>query len=321
MNAAPGTVRTVLGDVAAADLGVTNYHEHLFQVTPLLPGEELDDEAASQAEFGHAVDAGLQAMVDATPIGLGRRPTATARISAALGLHVVATAGVHHEGHYPADHWIRRVDDLDARLVAELVDGQPIEDGPAPGAVATGPDGAPVRAGILKGGIGYWSISSFERRTLDALAVAHARTGAPIMVHLEEGSAAHEVLDLLVTGGVAEQSVILAHVDRSPDRFLFAELADRGAWLGCDGAARLKRWPESMLIDCLAATVEAGHADRILLGGDVARRSRYLSYGGMPGVGYLTRRFVPRLRQAVGPGTIHRFLVDNPAAALQWRQP
>ncbi|MGO1974909.1 MAG: phosphotriesterase family protein [Propionibacteriaceae bacterium] len=313
------SIRTVLGDIAPDELGVTNYHEHLFQVTPLLPGEELDDEAASQAEFGHAVDDGLQAMVDATPIGLGRRPATVARLSAALGLHVVATAGVHHEGHYPASHWIREVDDLGARLLAELVDGQPIEDGPSVAAVARDPDGEPVRAGILKGGIGYWSISPFERRTLDALSAAHARTGAPIMVHLEEGSAAHEVLDLLAAGGVAEQSVILAHVDRSPDRFLFSELAARGAWLGCDGAARLKKWPESMLIDCLAATVEAGHGDRVLLGGDVARRSRYLAHGGMPGVGYLTRRFVPRLRGVVGPAAVRRFLVDNPATALQWR--
>ncbi len=41
-------VRTVTGDVAADQLGPTNYHEHLFQVSPLLPGDELDDEAAQR---------------------------------------------------------------------------------------------------------------------------------------------------------------------------------------------------------------------------------------------------------------------------------
>jgi predicted metal-dependent phosphotriesterase family hydrolase len=43
------SVSTVLGDVAASDLGRTNYHEHLFQVSPLLPGDEPDanSEAAS----------------------------------------------------------------------------------------------------------------------------------------------------------------------------------------------------------------------------------------------------------------------------------
>lgn len=314
-----GYVRTVLGDVDPAELGVTNYHEHFFQVTPLLAGEELDDPEASSAEFALAAEDGLRTVVDATPIGLGRRPADVARIAAALGLHVVATAGVHHEGHYPHDHWIRDVDDLGDRLLAELLDGQPVEDHPGAAGVATAPSGAPVRAGLLKGGIGYWSISAFERRTLEALARVHTESGAPIMVHLEEGTAAHEVLDLLAADGVAEESVLLAHIDRSPDRFLFAELADRGAWLGCDGAARLKSWPESMLIDCVAATVEAGHGDRILLGGDVARRSRYLAHGGMPGVRYLTSRFVPRLRSVVGADVVRRLLVDNPAAALRWR--
>ena len=35
----PATVRTVLGEVPAATLGRTDYHEHLFQVSPLLPGD------------------------------------------------------------------------------------------------------------------------------------------------------------------------------------------------------------------------------------------------------------------------------------------
>ena len=43
-------IRTVLGDIEAAELGPTNYHEHLFQISPLLPGDELDDEERSGRE-------------------------------------------------------------------------------------------------------------------------------------------------------------------------------------------------------------------------------------------------------------------------------
>ena len=89
------SVRTALGDVPAAQLGRTNYHEHLFQVSPLLVGEELDDEPASQAEAGSLRASGFAAMVDATPTGLGRRPEAVARISATEGLLVVVTTGAH----------------------------------------------------------------------------------------------------------------------------------------------------------------------------------------------------------------------------------
>ena len=73
-------VRTVLGDIAPEELGATDYHEHLVQVTPLLPGDDLDDERAKSAEAGLLVASGFQAMIDATPTGLGRDPAAVARI-------------------------------------------------------------------------------------------------------------------------------------------------------------------------------------------------------------------------------------------------
>ena len=98
----PARVRTVLGDIEPNQLGVTDYHEHLFQSTPLLPGDSLDDEVASTAEAGALLQSGATAMVEATPLGLGRRPSAVARASAATGLHVVHTSGAHREAHRPA---------------------------------------------------------------------------------------------------------------------------------------------------------------------------------------------------------------------------
>lgn len=93
-------VRTVLGDIDPAELGRVDYHEHMFQVSPLLPGEELDDEDRSCEESALLGSSGFEAFVDATPIGLGRRPAALARIAEATGLHVVMTTGLHHRQHY-----------------------------------------------------------------------------------------------------------------------------------------------------------------------------------------------------------------------------
>ena len=67
-------IRTVLGDVDPAQLGATNYHEHLFQISPLLVGDELDDEDLSGREAALLKASGFTAMVDATPFGLGRDP-------------------------------------------------------------------------------------------------------------------------------------------------------------------------------------------------------------------------------------------------------
>jgi phosphotriesterase-related protein len=298
-------VRTVLGDVPLRDLGPTDYHEHLFQITPLLPGDELDDEAASGREAELLRRAGAGAMVEATPTGLGRRPEAVARISAATGLSIVHVTGAHREAHYaPGDPLLGEpVDGLVRRFSDDLFVGM---------------DGTPVRAGVIKAGAGLWSLTAFERRVLVAAGQLAGRTGAPVMVHLEHGSAGHEVLDLLAAEGCPADRVALAHVDRNPDPGLHVELASRGAYLGYDGAARHQRWPDSVLVDCLAAVVDGGAGGRLLLGGDVARRTRYVSYGGMPGLAYLFDRFVPRVRSAVGEERLASVLVDNPARWLGW---
>lgn len=312
------SVSTVLGEVAASALGRTNYHEHLFQVSPLLPGDELDDEPSSRAEADSLRTSGFAAVVDATPTGLGRRPTALARISAATGLHVVATTGAHREAHYEAGHWLLSLAEVELarHFCWDVRAGMPESDAPGPVAEARTSTGEPVRAGVVKAGIGYWSVSRFERRVLAAVAATWHETGAAVMVHLEHGSAAFEVLELLAGDGVPASAVALAHADRSPDPGLHAELAAVGCYLGYDGFARSQRWPDSVLLDCLLRAAELGAGERVLLGGDVARRTRYRAYGGMPGLAYLGERVLPRLERAASAELVEAVLVTNPARWL-----
>jgi predicted metal-dependent phosphotriesterase family hydrolase len=313
----PRTVRTVLGEVEAADLGRVDYHEHLFQRSPLLPGEDLDDEAASKAEAASLRGSGFATMVDATPTGLGRDPAGLARISTATGLHVVATTGAHREEHYGPGHWLLEepADRLAARFCADVTDGLPAADGPDPRGPAEPATGR-VRAGVVKAGVGYWRIGAFEGRVLTAVAETWRRTGAAVMVHLEHGSAGFEVLARLAADAVPASAVCLAHVDRNPDPGLHAELAAAGAYLGYDGWARSVRWPDSVLLDCLLAAAARGAGSRLLLGGDVARASRYRAYGGMPGLAHLGERVLPRLEAAAPPGLVDQLLVANPARWL-----
>jgi 5-phospho-D-xylono-1,4-lactonase len=314
-------IRTVLGDVAPDELGRCDYHEHLFQVSPLLPGDELDDETASGAGAAALRAAGIDAMVEATPTGLGRDPAGVARISAATGLHVVHTTGAHRSEHYGSGHWLTECPEaeLARRFTADVHDGLPAVDARERGAPATGPGGAAVRAGLVKAGVGYWRIDAFERRVLAAAAATSATTGVAVMVHLEHGSAAHEVLAVLAADGLPAHRVVLAHADRNLDPGLHAELAAAGAYLGYDGVARHREAPDSAILDCLERVATDGGADRLLLGGDVARRTRYRAYGGLPGLDYLPSRFLPRVRDRLGEDLLHRLLVTNPARALTLR--
>jgi 5-phospho-D-xylono-1,4-lactonase len=80
-------------------------------------------------------------------------------------------------------------------------------------------------------------LDSVRTAVLPAVADAHARTGAQVMVHLEHGSAAFELLEVLASDEVRPEAVLLAHIDRNPDPGVHAELA-AGAYLGCNGFAR-----------------------------------------------------------------------------------
>jgi 5-phospho-D-xylono-1,4-lactonase len=316
-------IRTVLGDRPATELGRCDYHEHLFQVSPLLAGDELDDEEASGREAATLRRAGIDSMIEATPTGLGRNPTAVARISAAAGLTIVHVSGAHRQEHYGAGHWIlnRDTEELTARFTADVRDGLPASDGAERSAPAVGPAGDPVRAGILKAGIGYWRIIPIKHRVLGAVAAAAADTGVPVMVHLEHGSAAWEVLEALAGDGLTAERVILAHADRNLDPGLHAELTVAGAYLGYDGMARHREAPDSAILDCLQQVISRGDPGRVLLGGDVARRSRYQAYGGMPGLAYLPTRFLPRVRERLGDELTDRLLVANPRTVLSVRVP
>ena len=151
------------------------------------------------------------------------------------GLNVVAATGAHCEVHYPAGHWLRSAteDELAARFHDDIELGMQAAESEGTSGV---PPRARVRAGLIKTGIGYWSVSRFERRVLAAAAHTHERTGVAIMVHLEH-SAAVELLTMLGALGVSPDAVVLAHVDRNPDPVLHAELAAAGCYLGYDGFA------------------------------------------------------------------------------------
>jgi predicted metal-dependent phosphotriesterase family hydrolase len=293
-------------------------HEHLLMRSPLLRGEELDDLEKSTREAVELREAGIDALVELTTIGLGRDPHGVADIAARSGLHVVLATGVHREAHYPPEHWVHRTtpEELTELFIRDITQGCEATD-------YSGPREGPtrIRAGVIKVGAGYWSISLLERRVFEAASEAHRVTDASVACHLELGSAAWEVLEALKSAGIAPERTMLAHVDRNPDPGLHAELAAAGAYLGYDGMARVKYWPDSLLLDCLLRVATLGGADRLLLGGDVARRTAFRSYGGLPGMAYLPRRFVPRLAEMGGEDLVHRILVDNPARFLGFTPP
>jgi 5-phospho-D-xylono-1,4-lactonase len=291
-------VRTVLGDIAPADLGPCDAHEHLFLDTPAQPGEEFVDRDKATEEARTLVAAGARSLVDWTPLGLGRDLDGLVHVARASGLHIVAATGLHRDAHYTADDAYRTttVESLSARFVEELA----------------------ARCGVIKAGASYHHVTPFEEKALEAAAAAYARTGAPVCVHTQHGTMGLALVERLAALGVQPRSVILAHVDRNPDAGEHAETASTGATLQLDGPGRAKYWPDSTILQLIAELAERGHAERLLLGGDVGRRGMLRAYGGGPGLDYVFARFKPRLERELGCDLSEQIFVTNPARAFAW---
>jgi phosphotriesterase-related protein len=293
------TVRTVRGDIDPSELGPTDAHEHLFLATPAQPGDDFTDRGKAIEEAATLAAAGARALVEWTPIGLGRDLPGLRAVSEATGLHVVAATGLHRDAHYAPDDPVRSspAGELAARFAADVLSRE-------------------IPCGVIKLGASYWQITPFEATAFEAGAEAHRRTGAPLCVHTEHGTNGLGILERLTGLGVTAGAVVLAHVDRNPDAGEHAETAAAGAWLQLDGPGRQKYWPDSTILELIAGLAERGHAGRLLLGGDTGRRSSFRAYGGGPGLDYVFARFRPRLERELGVELAHTVFVENPAKAF-----
>ncbi|MFH8659146.1 phosphotriesterase [Streptomyces afghaniensis] len=299
-------VRTVLGDVPPAALGVCDAHDHLFFGSPRLPGQELRGVAAARAELVAFREQGGGAVVQWTPYGLGRRAADLPPLSRETGVHVVAATGLHQAVHYDEGTLRGLRHRLAGVFVSELTEG-------------IGTSG--VRAGLVKVAGGFHALDAHARWTMTAAAEAHHATGVTITVHLELGTGALDVLDLLCGElGVPPHRVVLGHLNRSPDLVLHRQAAESGCYLAFDGPSHAHHATDWRMPDAVRALADAGFGDRLLLGADTTTAAARSVCGG-PGMPYLLRRVRPRLVHAVGEDLVGRILTENPgrAFAVEWR--
>lgn len=313
-------IRTVLGDIAPAELGVTFAHEHLVidggRPVQIDPEFDLSDVDAMAGEVRGAMDQGLRAVVDAMPCDAGRSALKLAALSRATGLHVVAPTGLHHERWYGPAHWSLRAtaEELADLFAADIDQGIDANDYAGPVVRRT-----PHRAGVIKIAGSDGGPSARDQVVFEAAALAYLRTGAPILTHCEAGTGAVEQIRVLTDQGVGAGHVTVSHVDKVVDRGYHREIASTGAYVEYDQASRWADAPNGTT-QLIRWMVEDGHADRIVVGNDFARRRYYFAFGGAPGLASLLA--VVRALDADETRALGRqLLVDNPARAFAFAMP
>jgi phosphotriesterase-related protein len=314
-------IETVRGPIAPDQLGVTLTHEHtLIDAYAWRHGSEsrtvpwgysvdgiVDDEALLAEELGYYRDAGGQALVDVTNVGIGRNPEGLRRLAEATGLHIVMGAGWYREAVYPPAIFSSSTNQLADLLIREISDGA---------------DGTGIRPGVI-GELGTEknAISPAQERVFRAAARAARATGIAISTHTTAlGTMAEEQVDLLVEEGVAPERIIVGHLgSRRRDALDLIALAARGVFVQVDHVGSPPErgvQPDHQKAANVVGVVRAGHLERVLLSMDHDGKSQLHWFGGY-GYDYLLREFVPLLRaQGLEEAELHAILIDNPRRAL-----
>jgi phosphotriesterase-related protein len=336
-------ITTVQGDLDPSDVGFTLMHEHLFVDVTMFWEESAalpdGDTRAMSAELGGPArwnasivrdnlrleperDAGIieaevddfaaavgagACIVDVSSRPLGPFPKQLRSLSERTGVHIVASTGFYVGEAHP--EWVRSasISELEQFMLAEVREG-----------IA----GTDVRAGII-GEIGTSAVlEEAERRVLTAAARVARATGVALNIHCEPPplAVAHEILDVVESQGAAPGRVYLSHLDEVADNAYLIEILNRGVVVGFDSFGQEGYFSPTWAVRrdndkaaSLAAMIDAGFVDQLVVAQDVCKKSHLKPFGGM-GLDHVPRRVVPRLRESFG-------VSDDALEAITHRNP
>ncbi|HEY2376056.1 MAG TPA: hypothetical protein VGH98_08790 [Gemmatimonadaceae bacterium] len=295
-------IRTIHEDIPPDRLtGITLVHEHLSLSSRDGSPMFYDDVGLIADEVKACANDGVSCIVDTGNADLGRKIDSLRTIATRSGMHIVASGGRYRKVRYPPDVFQKTAD----QIADDLVEQANLERWGALGEIGTSVD-VPT--------------DPVERKVLQAVAKAHARTGLPIITHVDNGCAqcALDQVDIFEAAGADLHHVVIGHLNDIKDQptVVPIAIAKRGAYLGFDHSGR----PDDPRLDeyvrTLRAIIDAGFTDRICLSSDFGN-AKYLRRNGGPGIDMIMTTIVPKLRRAGVPdNTLHTILVENPRRVL-----
>ena len=313
-------VNTVLGPIAAEELGLVAIHEHIGYG---MPGCELDtrwwkrpeqayEETVPKLRAFRAYGGGT--FVDVTGICNGRDVDSFKSLSAKTGVHIVACTGfVGGDSALP----------FFARASVEYLTQQFLHE------ITVGIGDSGARAGVIKVGVSRGGrMSELDQRIYRAAARAAVQTGVPIMTHLAID--AEPAVAIFREEGLPLDRVLFGHVDDGANHAQTRDtwIADQGGRLGFDTwgyDTELEDppfWarPRQDRLEHFLRVLAQGYGDKVLLSADA--NCSPLGWPGVKGhtVNYIFEDLIPDLRgSGIDEATIDKLFVANPADFLAQR--
>lgn len=344
-------IQTVTGILKKEDAGIITPHEHIFieltaffEERPLTDCESpatapvtmdklgilnrdpyalrdnlrMDDYETQKKEILRFKRAGGSTIVDATMPGIGRNPQMLQKISLATGINVVMGTGFYVCSTHPEEMKQMTEEQIAEMMVQEITEGA---------------EGTGIRAGVI-GEIGISEVfNEEERRVLRAAAIAHKKTGTPILVHINPWTVnGVEATKILLDCGVQPDRIAISHVDVEDNMEYIHTLLKMGVYIEFDNfgkeyyVERDARRPgyglfvhDTDRVACLKTLLEEGYGKQILASCDVCLKTGLRTYGGW-GYDHVLVNVVPMMEDAgISQKGIHQILVENPADFLDNR--
>lgn len=284
-------VRTVLGDIDPDNMGFTSSHDHVVieESFPTLSNPDfiLNDVTRITTELNEFYQLGGRTLVDTMPANCGRNVLKLAEVSRRSNVNLIAPTGIHHEMYYPPNHWRYHlsVEELTTLFISDITEGIDEYDYGCPVVRRTA-----HKAGLIKLASGDEKFTTHQQKIFESVANAHRETGAPILTHSNHGRQAIAQAELFSKLGADLSHIVISHVDRNKDMAYHKELMQTGVYVEYDSHFRWKAPDENYTYKLLEHLLP-DHADRIVIGMDMARNTYWKSYGGKPGLAFLFTTF------------------------------
>jgi phosphotriesterase-related protein len=299
---------TTLGPKKAAELGLILPHEHVF--VDLRTWDQPGYAQANPAEvitlMGPEIEraraAGVTAIVECSPVGVGRRADILKAVSEATAFPLVVPTGVYREPWIPP--WIHQASE---QQLTEWMTGE------LGGEIET----SGVQANWIKLSAGDDGLTATETKVLRAAARAAASCRAVIGSHTIRGQVVRTQLDIIEDCGYLAERFIWVHAMIESDFNLNLEMARRGAWIEYDSIGS-DQAGDQLILERILKMLDAGFAEQILLSHDRGWYDPAQPGGGEPRpYTYLSEIFLPRLQShGVSTDIIHQLTQANPFRAF-----
>ncbi|MBI4187802.1 MAG: phosphotriesterase-related protein [Chloroflexi bacterium] len=306
------TINSVLGTLDTAKLGFTLMHEHMIVSSAGISQNYAELLGAGFMErivkgLIKAKRGGIDTIVDATTLDLGRDVNLMAEVSRRSGVNIIAITG----------WWLdipRMMAGVSADQLAQLFIRE----------IREGIAGTGIKAAVLKSASDMSGVTAGDESVLRGVARAHLETKAPIMLHsYAPGQVGRQQLAILKQEGVDLRRVKVDHSNDTTDTEYLTWILEQGCYLGLD------RYPGNNVsptarTKTMKALIDAGYEDRLLPSHDwsfvwivaeaspmpkMAERERRNPHGYL----YLKKEVFVQLRQmGVNEATLNRLCVDNP---------